>query len=142
MTLLKSSLFFIVFSNPFFTYAAPTKVDSILAIVNSEVILESDLQKLVGRLTKGGMVDELVLVDKKPEQIKNDKKAQLNVLINEKILDSEVKRLNLTVTIEKVEQEIRSIAKRNNIARNDLINALKAQGVNVSDYQDFIKTRI
>jgi peptidyl-prolyl cis-trans isomerase SurA len=57
-------------------------------------------------------------------------------------MDSEVKRLNLSVTIERVEQEIRDIAKRNGINRNELIAAVTQQGITVSEYQDFIKSKV
>lgn len=124
------------------TQAQGQKVDSIVAIVNNETILESDLRKFVSRLDKGGLIDDILLADKKISQLKSDRKAQLEILIDEKILDSEVKRLNLTVTIERVEQEIRSVARKNNISRGELVAALKAQGVSISDYQDFMKTKI
>jgi peptidyl-prolyl cis-trans isomerase SurA len=122
--------------------AAPEPVDHIVAIVNSEIITESDLKSFIKKVDAGGMIDDLLLFGKPASSLKGDRQAELNYLINEKILDSEVKRLNLSVTIERVEQEIRDIAKRNNVSRADMMAAVKAQGMNPSDYQDFIKTRI
>jgi peptidyl-prolyl cis-trans isomerase SurA len=117
-------------------------VDRIVAIVNSEIITGSGLKDFEHRLNKGSMIDDLLLFGAPASSLKGNREAQLNYLINEKILDSEVKRLNLSVTIERVEQEIRDIAKRNNLSRADMMAAVKAQGMSASEYQDFIRTRI
>src|SRR5690606_21566479 len=61
---------------------------------------------------------------------------------DEKVIDSEVKRRNMEVPIERVEQEIRNIARDNRITRQQLTQALKAKGVSVSQYQDFIKSSL
>ena len=47
---------------------------------------------------------------------------------------------NNYLDIERVEEEIRTIAKNNNISRDQLRDALKARGVTMARYQDFIKT--
>ncbi len=117
-------------------------VDRILAVVNTEIVLLSDQKAFARKVETGGMIDDLLLFGQRQDALKNNRQLQLDYLINEKILDSEIKRLNLSVTIERVEQEIRDIAKKNNVSRADLMNAIKAQGMNPSDYQDFIKTRI
>jgi peptidyl-prolyl cis-trans isomerase SurA len=117
-------------------------VDRILAVVNSEIVLLSDLKTFNRKVESGGMIDDLLLFGQRSDSLKTNRQLMLDYLINEKILDSEIKRLNLSVTIERVEQEIRDIAKKNNVSRADLMSAIKAQGMNPSDYQDFIKTRI
>lgn len=117
-------------------------VDRIIAVVNTEIVTESDMRLFEKKLDQNGMVDDLLLFGQKPQALKSAKAEQLKYLINERILESEIKRLNLSVTVEKVEQEIRDIAKRNKVSRNELLDAIKAQGVVISEYQDFIKTRI
>lgn len=132
------SYFFLVFCRP----VHAETVDRIVAIVNTEVITDSDQRSFSKKLKQNSMIDELLLFGKPAESIKNDSKEQLNYLINERILASEIKRLNLSVTIERVEQEIRDIAKRNGVSRSDLLGAIRNQGLTVSEYQDFIKTRV
>lgn len=126
----------------FSSVALAQVVDKVVAVVNSEIVLQSDLKNFEQKLSKNGMIDDLLLFGQKQDSLKNDRKAQMDYLINERLLDSEIKRLNLSVTIERVEQEIRDIAKRNGVSRNDLVAAIKAQGMNISEYQEFIKTRI
>ncbi|MCB0356189.1 MAG: peptidylprolyl isomerase, partial [Bdellovibrionales bacterium] len=66
----------------------------------------------------------------------------INHLINEKIVDSEIKKQNLQVPFERVEKEIRSIASKNGISRDQLVLALKNQGVSFAEYQDFLKSTL
>jgi parvulin-like peptidyl-prolyl isomerase len=132
-------LFSAILSIAFFAKAE--LVDRIVAIVNSEIILESDFQNLKNKIHGSGMIDES-LVDSDQETLAKDRSAQLNYLINERLLDSEVKRLNLSVTMERVQMEIKEMGKRNNISADEVLAAVKAQGMNVSDYQDFLKNRI
>lgn len=117
-------------------------VDGTLVTVNNEAILESDLRSFHERLKKNGMVDDLLLDDKSLADLKKNRSDQLEYLVNEKILDTEVKRLNLNITLERVEQEIRTIAKSNGMSRSEMMATLRKQGVDPAEYQDFIKTRI
>lgn len=116
-------------------------IERIIAIVNDDIITQTDLTKFADRLKTGGLTDDLLVPDEETKnQILNNRDKLLNTMIDEKMIDSEVKRQGLTVPIEKVEQEIRSIAKRNNISRDQLKQALQEKGLSFSQYQDFIKT--
>ncbi|MFM6926833.1 MAG: peptidylprolyl isomerase [Bdellovibrio sp.] len=117
-------------------------VEKTLAIVNSEIVLESDLKDLQKRIQKPGMVDDALLGDKSIDSLKKDRKAQLEYLINEKILASEIKRLNLTVTNDRVESELKDMAKRNGVSEAELMNILKGQGIAIADYKVFMKEKI
>lgn len=133
----------IAISAALFSVSASAKtVDKIVAIVNEQVITYSDTQKYQARLNSAGLVDEVLVAIGNPEALKKDRNALLNQMIDEKIIDSEVKHKNMEVTIERVEEEIRNIAKENNISRNQLKEALNKQGVTMSQYQDFMKTSI
>lgn len=140
---MKKIAFSFIFASLILTNAfSSVLVDRIVAIVNSEIITESDLKKFSKKIEQAGTIDELLLFKRSVSDLKKDRKLALDYLINEKILTSEIKRLNLSVTIERVEQEIRDIAKRNGMSRAELLNAIKAQGISVADYQDFMKDRI
>lgn len=137
-----SSLFFLLGLWTADALAARENLEGITAVVDNEVILASDLEIFRGKLNTPGMIDEMLLMGTKIDDLKKDRKKQLDYLISERILDSEIKRLNLAITIERVEQEIREIAKRNRMSRNELAQALTAQGIRMSEYQAFMKTRI
>jgi peptidyl-prolyl cis-trans isomerase SurA len=117
-------------------------VDKIVAIVNTQIISLSDVEKFRKKLSAGGLVDDALMRLNDSGVMMKDRNALLNHLVDEKLIDSEVKRRGLEVTIERVEQEIRNIAKGNGISRAQLQEALKAKGVSISQYQDFIKTSL
>lgn len=117
-------------------------VDRIVAVIGNEVVLESDFRRLKEKMGNATLIDESLLPDTNLESLKSSRDSQLWYLINEKILDSEIKRLNLSVTMERVDQEIREMAKRNNISSEDLIRTVKSEGISLSDYQSFLKTKI
>jgi peptidyl-prolyl cis-trans isomerase SurA len=118
-------------------------VERIVAIVNNEIILESDFRSLQNKLKTPAMIDEALLWDNKTvDDLKKDRKAQLDYLINEKIMESEIKRLNHSVTMERVDQEIKDMAKKNNVSVNEILAAFKAQGISTAEYQAFLKSKI
>lgn len=116
-------------------------VEKIVAIVNDEIITMSDMNRFTDRLRTGGLVDDMLVPDEATkEALQKDRDKLLQKMIEEKVVDSEVKKQSLTVPIERVESEIRNIAKRNNVSRDDLKRALEERGIVFSQYQDFIKT--
>lgn len=117
-------------------------VEKTVAIVNSELVLESDFKELEKKIGKPGLIDEALLFDKPVSSLKGNRKAQLDYLINEKLLQSEVKRLNLTVTKDRVEAEIKDKAKRNNVSEAELMNIIKSQGISADEYKAFLKESI
>ena len=126
-----------VFSN----HASAEVVERIVAVVNDDIITLSDVNKYSDRLKSGGLVDDMLVPDDQTkETLIKDRSKLLQKLIEEKVIDSEVKKQNLSVPIEKVEAEIRAIAKKNSVSRDELKAALLERGIGFSQYQDFIKT--
>lgn len=117
-------------------------VEKTVAIVNSELVLESDFKELNKRIGKDGLVDETLLLSKPVSSLKNNRAAQLDYLINERILQSEIKRLNLNVTSDRVESEIKEMAKRNGVSEAELANIIKGQGLTLGEYKIFLKENI
>lgn len=117
-------------------------VEKTVAIVNSELVLESDFKDLEKKIGQPGLVDESILFDKPASSLKGNRKAQLEYLISEKLLRSEIKKLNLTVTDDRVDSELKEMAKRNNVSEADLLNIIKGQGISASEYKAFLKDSI
>ncbi len=116
-----------------------TVVDQIVAIINGEIITQSEVFEFKKKFKeKNALLDDALLQFRDPKKLATDSKYIVQHLIDEKLLDSQVKADGLEATIEKVEQEVRNITNRNNISRNDLIQSLKSQGIKFSDYQAFI----
>ncbi|MDZ4660328.1 MAG: peptidylprolyl isomerase [Pseudomonadota bacterium] len=124
------------------TLAQAELVEKIVAVVNDEIITLSDLTKYKSRLGKGVLFDDLLTQGQDIKAIAGDQKKLISLLVDEKILDSEIKKQGLAITIERVEKEIRNISKTNNMSRVQLKEVLKGQGVDFSDYQGVIKSRL
>lgn len=118
-------------------------IERIVAIVNDDIITQTDVDKYEEKLSGQSFTDDLLIPDEATKQalIKNRDRL-LQTMIDEKIIDSEIKRQKLETPIERVEQEIRSIAKRNGLSRDELKAAIEEKGMRFSAYQDFIRSGI
>lgn len=117
-------------------------VNKIIAAVGSEAILKSDLDSFESRLKKDGSIDEALLLDKTLEELKKSKSEQLQYLIREKMVESEIKRLNLSFTDDRVNEEISTLAKRNRMSRTELEAYMKKQGYSLTEYKNSLKARL
>lgn len=124
------------------TFAAKEVVDKIIATVNSEAILLSDMKKLQSRITKPGAIDESILLGEPIESLKSDKNAQLQFLIREKLITAEIKRQNLSVTDDKVDAEMNQLAKRGQMTRPEFEKFIVKQGLTVEDYKEIQKNKM
>ncbi len=124
----------------FFQQVNAEVLDRVLVVVNTETILDSDVRKLQSQLKNAQAFDDSLGLD--IGDVRKSKKAQVEYLISQKIIDSEIKRLTLTVTNDRVEQEVRELARRNKISVNEVYQAVKNEGMSVSEYQSFIRAKI
>ena len=122
--------------------ASADVIEKIVAVVNNEIVLESDFKSLKEKLKRSTLIDDSLIINSTNEEFKTSRKAQLDYLINEKILDSEVKRLNLSISMDRVEQEIRDMAKKNGVSSEELLKTVKSEGISASEYQFFLKTKM
>lgn len=115
-------------------------IERVVAIVNDEPITLSEMSNFEERLRKGVLIDDILVPDDATKQaLLKDRNLLLQKMIEEKIIDSEVKKQKLTVPIEKVEQEIRAVAQRNGLTRDQFRAMLQEQGIKFSEYQDFMR---
>lgn len=117
-------------------------VDRIVATISTEVVLQSELDHFPERIDKMGSIDETLLFGERAASIKGNKSAQLDFLIREKILESEIKRLGLTISESQVESEISQMAKRGNMNLTEFSNYLNQQGYTVEEYKKILRNRI
>ncbi len=135
---------FIVFAAQFKATPVEAKelVDKIIVLVNSEIVLQSDLKSLQSRISKEGMVDETILLGESASTLKNNEKAQLDFLIREKLVESEIKRQGLSVGDDRVETELNELARKNQMSRADFNKVITKQGFAVEDFKAMQKNRI
>ncbi|MFK8137374.1 MAG: peptidylprolyl isomerase [Bdellovibrionales bacterium] len=115
-------------------------IEKILASVNGEIITQTDLRSFQRKVKQDQLLDDLFNVDYK--KIAKNKSSSLGFLIDEKIVDSEVKRLGLEASSDRIDNEIQNIIRQNGIDKKALVKDLKSKGIVFSEYQDFLKKRL
>lgn len=123
------------------TLSAKEVVDKVVASVNTEIVLLSDLKNMQARLKKQGGVDETLLLGETIESVKNDKKVQLNFLIREKLVESEIKRLGMSASEEAINSEFAQMAKKNQMSPDEFEKFLATQGFKAEEYKAILKAR-
>ena len=140
MSSVKIFIFFLLFVTS--AFAALELVDKVIATVNSEVVLLSDIKKLQSRLKKPGALDESLLLGEKAESLVGNKQAQLQFLIREKLIAAEIKRQGLATSNEKVEAEMNQLSRRSQMTRAEFNKYIQKQGFTVEDYKEVLKNRM
>lgn len=131
-------LFFVSFSS----LCRAEIVDRIVAVVNDDIVTLSEVKNFHKKLKSNGLIDEALLNLYDRKKLLSDQKTLVEYLIDEKTIDSEIRKQGIVAPIEQVEAEIRNIARARGIDRSQLKLALKKEGIAYSDYQDFMKTSL
>ena len=104
-------------------------LDRIVAVVNNDIILLSELNQAVS-LTKKPMVS--------PEE----RKAILDQLIDEKLTLQQVTELGIEVTAEDVEDTIARIREANKISEEAMASMLELEGTTLEEFKEKIKNQM
>lgn len=121
--------------------SAKEVVDKVVATINNEIILLSDIKNMQNRVKKQGSIDETLLLGDSPENLKVDKKSQLAFLIREKLVESEIKRLGMSASDEHINSEFAQMAKKNQMKPEEFEKFLAAQGFKPEEYKEILKAR-
>lgn len=73
---------------------------------------------------------------------KISRQSAVDELINEKLKENEIRRLNIKVDDSRINDEMNNIAMANKITRAELENALVAQKINIDEYKAELKNHI
>lgn len=115
-------------------------LEKIYAVVNGEIITLTEIDDYHRRLKTGGFVNDLLFAEtEERKKAVKSRKYLIEKIIDEKIIDYEVKKNGFVVNADRINKEINTIAKSKGATRGQLKKALSRQGVDFSDYQDFIK---
>ncbi|UDG81344.1 Chaperone SurA [Candidatus Profftia lariciata] len=116
------------------TYASPQLIDRIVAVVNHNIILESDVKKFIKSIKQHTNTNNIPLY--------NDILLQHKViehLIMENIQLQIAKKHNIAITDYDVDKTIHNIIQQNNISMNNMYNSLSANKINYTAYRDQIR---
>jgi peptidyl-prolyl cis-trans isomerase SurA len=128
-----------IFSNVLFCGNARSEVlDRIVATVNGEIILYSELQEQIKRM-------ERIAPDLKTYE--GEKKAQmeqdvLQQLIRQRLTDAEVQRLKITITNAEVDQAVEDVKAQNKLTKAQFEEGLKQDGMSLERFRENVKKEL
>jgi peptidyl-prolyl cis-trans isomerase SurA len=114
-------------------------VDRIVAVVNQEIITLSEVEKWIGPLQGEVQAEDRL---KRREQVHEVCRKVLDKLIEEKLVDQEVKRAGVKVTSKEVEGALEEIKRRNTTTQEDLEMALAKEGLTPEAFKKQIEKRL
>ena len=115
-------------------------VDRVVAVVNEEVITLSEVDRMIGPFLKEAVKAEDRLERK--EQLNRIRRQALDTLIEEKLMDHEIKKSGIKVTPREIDAVIDDIKKQNKATQQDLEMALVKEGMTFEQYRTQIEQRI
>lgn len=125
--------------SPLSLQAKKRALDKVVVIVNDEIILESDIKDFRRKLNSKSFQELFGGLD--PTLLKS-RDAILQLLVEEKLINQQVKKLDLVATPEEIDGQIRAILSRNNITRAQLQQRLKQLDTSLAEYREGIKRQI
>ena len=121
------------------SFGAQKILDRTLVVINDEPILESDVAAFQKKIKSKSFQE---LFGGVPDSVVNNKTAALQLLVEERIVNQQVKKLELSASDQEVDGQIKAILKRNGISQNQLTERLKQLGSNLSEYKDGIRRQV
>ncbi len=111
-------------------------VERILAIVNNKPILLSDLRAYKNKLLyERALVEPSLLFITDPDKLITNPKALLDHLINESLLDQEIKRKNITVSERDIINSIKQVSQSQGLTLKEFLKRLKAEGISTKAFR-------
>ena len=113
-------------------------VDRVVAVVNQEIITLSEVEKWVNPLQ-----EEIVAEDRleRRERVQELCRKVLEKLIEEKLIDQEVKKSGIKVSSKEIEATLEEVKRRNAATQEDLEKALADEGLTLETYKKQIEKR-
>ena len=111
-------------------------VDRVVAVVNQEMITLSEVEKLVNPFQ-----EQIVAEDRleKRERMQALCRQVLEKLIEEKLIDQEVKKTGIKIPSKEIEATLEEVKRRNAATQEELEKALAADGLTLETYKKQIE---
>jgi peptidyl-prolyl cis-trans isomerase SurA len=136
----KMKKFFLPFGFLFFLFGAISSseaiVDRVVAIVNQEIITLSEVEMWINPLKEEMVIDDRL---ERRERVQALCRQVLEKLIEDKLIDQEVKRSGVKVSGKEIEATLDEVKRRNAVTQVDLEKALAADGLTLETYKKQIE---
>ena len=124
-----------------FSAQAAQIVDRIVAVVNEDIILLSDLNQRLkpytDRIDSAGYSEE-----QRKQMTYKVREDMINRMIEEKLTDQEISRLQIEVTDEEINKTLERIKEVNYYTDQDLRDALQREGLTMEAYRKDLKEQL
>jgi peptidyl-prolyl cis-trans isomerase SurA len=135
-------LMFAGLAPPILTLAAEAAlVDRIVAVVNEDVITLYDIENLLGPVVQSVKAQRLSQ-EREMQALAQLRSELLNNLIDTKLTEQEVKRYNIAVADEEIENYIRQIKQRRPATDDQFRGMLAEQGMTLEEYRKEVKLQL
>jgi len=112
-------------------------IDRIVALVNNEVITLSELEEFGSRLFR--QLKESTWPAAGEEKLKKARREALEQLIENKLLEQEIRKRKVEVSEREVDAAVAEILKHNRLTENELKMALAKEGITYTSYRRQIR---
>lgn len=110
-----------------------TLIDRVVAVVNDEVVTQSELDELAAPY-----IDRDASAEKRRAVLR----TSLDTLISEKLLEQQIREAQLTVSGEDVERAIEDICRQNGLTREQLEEAITSRGMAITKYKSDLEKQL
>ncbi|MEW6375485.1 MAG: peptidylprolyl isomerase [Thermodesulfobacteriota bacterium] len=114
-------------------------IDRVVAIVNQEAITLSEVEKRLGPLKEEIQTEDRL---ERRERVHEISRKVLEQLIEERLIDQEVKKLGIKVPAKDVETTLEEIKRRNAVTQEDLEKALAKDGMTLEAFKKQIEKKL
>jgi len=135
---MKRFFYLLIFFSLLYGTISPSEavVDRVVAVVNQEIIILSEVEKWVSPLREQIITEDRL---ERREQLQAVYRNVLERLIDEKLIDQEVKKNGIKISSKEVEATVEEVKRRNAATQEDLEKALAVEGLTIEVYKKQIE---
>jgi peptidyl-prolyl cis-trans isomerase SurA len=124
-----------------FATAHAELVDRVVAVVNNDIILLSELDQMLA-VMREPLNGQNYSPARKDQILKEQRKQVLDELIYDKLTDQQVRKYNIKIDDQEVDATIARIQKANKMSADDLRHALELDGLTYDQYRKQIEDQM
>jgi peptidyl-prolyl cis-trans isomerase SurA len=136
-------LAFSLFGSLFATtvFAAPQKkvVERVVAVINNEIVLETELEQFAVPLLRAGVDLDTPEGKKALDEAKH---KALDAMVDDRLVMQQASELKLSVSSEEVDRAIDEVKRQNKLDDATFVEALKQQGFSMESYKKNLRRQI
>ena len=114
-------------------------VDRIVAVINQEIIMFSEVEKGMDGLREGILAENRW---ERQEQLREARQKVLSQLIDDKLIDLEIKRLGMKVTSKELDAAVEEIKRRNGVTQEEMERLLEKEGMSFETFKKQLEKEI